>query len=78
MLKGFFNLLGKRGIESGIKPRKNSSTQARGSPYRAKCVREFKDLGYKNGKIKLDTPKGGWLSLFSHQLKEGLVNLFEL
>jgi len=34
------------GITSAIKVRENSSTLARGSPYRAKCVRERKELGY--------------------------------
>ena len=64
--KRVFNLLEKGGIESGIKPRKNSSTQARGSPYRAKCVREFKDLGYEKWKNKVGYTKR-WLveSVFS-------------
>jgi hypothetical protein len=43
-----FNYLEKNGIESGIKTRIDASTLSRGSPYRAKCVRERKRLGYKS------------------------------
>lgn len=42
-----FNYLAMNGIVSAIKTRENSSTLARGSPYRAKCVRERKELGYE-------------------------------
>jgi hypothetical protein len=35
------------GDKSGIKTRVDASTQSRGSPYRARCVRERKWLGYK-------------------------------
>ena len=41
-----FDLLNRYGIDPGIKIRKNASTLSRGSPARAKAVREFKDLGY--------------------------------
>jgi hypothetical protein len=44
--KDNFNYLAMNGIVSAIKTRENSSTLARGSPYRAKCVRERKELGY--------------------------------
>jgi hypothetical protein len=47
-----FNYIKKRGIESGIKTRKNASTRARGSPYRAQCVREVKKIGYDAWKAK--------------------------
>jgi hypothetical protein len=50
--KDSFNYLKKKGIKSGIKVRKNASTRARGSPYRAKCVRELKKIGYKAWKKK--------------------------
>ncbi len=33
-----FNKLREKGIESGIKMKKNASTRARGSPYRAKLL----------------------------------------
>ncbi|MDI6903497.1 MAG: IS5 family transposase [Methanocellales archaeon] len=48
--KDNFNLLRQKGIESGIKTRENASTRARGSPYRAKCVRERRKLGYEKWK----------------------------
>lgn len=42
-----FNYLAMNGIIPAIKTRENSSTLARGSPYRAKYVREKKELGYE-------------------------------
>ena len=45
--KDNFNILEEDEIESGIKTRKNATTGAKGSPYRAKCVRERNKLGYK-------------------------------
>ncbi|MDI6902775.1 MAG: IS5 family transposase, partial [Methanocellales archaeon] len=45
-----FDLLRQKSIESGIKTRENASTRARGSPYRAKCVRERRKLGYEKWK----------------------------
>jgi hypothetical protein len=50
--KDIFNLLSKKQIKAGIKIRKNASTMARGSPYRAKCVRELKNIGYNAWKNK--------------------------
>lgn len=50
--KAAFNFLCKKQIEAGIKIRKNASTKARGSPYRSKCVRELKDIGYNTWKEK--------------------------
>lgn len=50
--KDSFNHLKKKDITSGIKVRKNASTRARGSSYRAKCVRELKKIGYKAWKKK--------------------------
>ena len=47
-----FNLSEQKGIESIIKVRENASTRARGSPYRAKCVRELRKLGYEKWKEK--------------------------
>lgn len=47
-LKNNFNYLSENGIESGIKTRIGASTQSKGSPYRAKCVRERKRLGYRS------------------------------
>ena len=41
-----------KGIEPAIKTRKNSSTRARGSPSRAKHVREMKELGYEGWKSR--------------------------
>jgi len=42
-----FNVLEKNGIEQAIKPRSNASTKAKGSISRAREVRKFKELGYK-------------------------------
>lgn len=47
-----FDYLDGKGIEPAIKMRKNSSTRARGSPSRAKHVREMKELGYEGWKDK--------------------------
>ena len=47
-----FNHLKEKGIQPVIKTRSNASTKARGSPARAKAVREVKDLGYKEWKQK--------------------------
>jgi len=47
-----FNLLSEKNLESGIKTRKNARTRARGSSYRAMCVRERKKLGYDGWKEK--------------------------
>lgn len=42
-----FNIMEKHKIEQAIKPRSNASTKARGSISRAREVRKFKELGYK-------------------------------
>ena len=47
-----FNYLEKEEIEPIIKTRKNASTKARGSPARARCVRERKELGYEGWRDK--------------------------
>ncbi len=47
-----FEYLNNKGIEPAIKTRKNSSTKARGSPSRAKHVREMKELGYEGWRDK--------------------------
>lgn len=47
-----FDYLQQKGIQPVIKTRSNASTRARGSPARAKAVREMKDLGYKEWKQK--------------------------
>ena len=47
-----FNYLAGNGIEPVIKIRKNASTKARGSPSRAKKVREIKELGYEGWRDK--------------------------
>ena len=56
--KECFNTLDEKKIESGIKTRINASTKARGSSYRAKCVRERKKLGgYKGWRDKYEYGK---------------------
>jgi len=47
-----FNYLDSEGIEPIIKIRSNASTKARGSPARAKRVREVKEIGYERWKDK--------------------------
>jgi len=47
-----FNHLQEKGIQPVIKTRSNASTKARGSPARAKAVREVKYLGYQDWKQK--------------------------
>jgi len=47
-----FDYLDSKGIEPVIKTRKNSSTKARGSPARAKMVREVKEIGYEGWRDK--------------------------
>ena len=47
-----FEYLDGKGIEPAIKTRKNSSTRARGSPARARHVREMKELSYEGWRDK--------------------------
>ena len=50
--KDNFKFLNRKDIQSGIRIRKNASTRSRGSPYRARCVRELKKIGYETWKEK--------------------------
>ncbi len=60
--KDCFNTLDKKKIEAVLKTRINASTKSRGSPYRAKCVREKKELGgYKGWRDKYEYGKR-WIS----------------
>jgi len=52
-----FNILERKKIEPGIKIRKNASTRSRGSPYRAKHVREYKKKGYENWRDEIEYGK---------------------
>jgi len=53
-----FNTLDKKRIESGIKTRINPSTRSRRSPYRAKSVREKREVGgYKSWRDKYEYGK---------------------
>ena len=47
-----FDHLQQKGIQPFIKIRSNANTKARGSPARARAVRELKDLGYQSWKEK--------------------------
>jgi hypothetical protein len=49
-----FDHLRQKGIQPVIKTRSNANTKARGSPPRAKAVREMKNLGYECWKQKYD------------------------
>jgi IS5 family transposase len=61
-----YNLLEEKGIDAGIRMRKDARTRAIGSPYRARCVREFKSMGCERCKEEKDYGKR-WLAeaLFS-------------
>ncbi len=84
--KELFNLLEEKGIKAGIKTRKNAVTIAKGSPYRAKCIRELRDIGYDTWRAKYKYGQRwaseGYLSafkrLFGESVKsksnEGMVN----
>ena len=48
--KEIFDYLEEKGIEAGIKVRKNSSTRSSGSPSHKKAVLELKELGYDRWK----------------------------
>lgn len=52
-----FNFSKSHGITAGIKTRENASTKSRGSPYRAKMVRERKSLGYEGWRDKYEYGK---------------------
>jgi hypothetical protein len=47
-----FYHLQEKGIQPIIKTRSNANTRARGSPARAKAVREMRDLGYQSWRQK--------------------------
>ena len=49
-----FDHLPQKEIQPVIKTRSNANTKARGSPARAKAVREMKELGYQSWKQKYD------------------------
>jgi len=49
-----FDHLQQKGIQPVIKTRSNANTKARGSPARAKAVRDMKNLGYQRWKQKYD------------------------
>jgi hypothetical protein len=50
--KEIFDYLQQRGVQPVIKTRSNANTKSRGSPARAKAVREMKCLGYRLWKQK--------------------------
>lgn len=52
-----YNLLQEKGIDAGIRMRKDATTKALGSPYRARCVREFRSMGYEKWKEEKDYGK---------------------
>jgi hypothetical protein len=84
--KELFNLLDEKEIKAGIKTRKNAITIAKGSPYRAKCIRELREIGYDAWKEKYQYGQRwaseGYLSafkrLFGESVKaksnEGMIN----
>ncbi len=50
--RGNFNYLAGNDIEPVIKTRKDASTKAKGSPFRAKMLREIRKLGYEGWRDK--------------------------
>lgn len=48
--RSIFNYVHGRDIKTVIKPRKSSSTKARGSPSRAKVIRAIRDVGLEKWK----------------------------
>lgn len=75
--KELFNLLEEKGIKAGIKTRKNAITIAKGSPYRAKCIRELRDIGYDAWKKKYQYGQRwaseGHLSAFKRLFGESVI-----
>jgi len=67
-----FDCLEEKGIEPGIKVRKDSSPRARGSPARQKAVLEFKELGYAGWKAK----KGYGQRWIAETVFSGLKGMF--
>ena len=66
-----------RGKEPIIKTRKNSSTKARGSPARAKMVREKKEIGYEGWKDKYKYGER-WMKPYFQELKENMESMLVL
>ncbi|MCD6126753.1 MAG: IS5 family transposase [Thaumarchaeota archaeon] len=52
-----FNLMEEKGILPAIKIRKTASTRSRGSPYRARYVREYKRVGYEKWREEVEYGK---------------------
>jgi len=75
--KGNFNYLDSNGTEPIIKTRKDASTKARGSPARAKRVREKKEIGYEGWKDKYKYGKR-WMELYFQELKENMESMLVL
>ena len=67
--RNIFNYLHGRGIRTVIKPRKNSSTKARGSPSRAKVIREIMDVGLVKWKQSVEYGKRWRVEIFFSALK---------
>ena len=67
--KGIHNLLSERGITAVIPPRKNASTQARGSPSRARIVRRIRKIGEDAWKKENDYGKRWLVEIFFAGLK---------
>ena len=72
-----FNYLNSNGIEPVIKTRKDASTRARGSPSRAKMVRERKEIGYEGWRDKYKYGKR-WMKLHFQELKENMESMLVL
>ena len=67
--KEIYNYLSNNGIEAVIPPKKNATTKARGSPLRAKLVREIKKIGEEDWKRTVNYGKRWLIEIFFAGLK---------
>jgi hypothetical protein len=78
--KRYSNHLKEKGIQPIIKTLSNANTKAKGSPARAKAVREMRDLGYQSSWRQKYSYGRHWISesTFSAAKKEYLKSMLSL
>jgi len=67
--KEIYNYLSENGIEAIIPPKKNATTRSRGSPARARLVREIKRIGEEEWKKAVNYGKRWLIEIFFSGLK---------
>jgi hypothetical protein len=67
--KDIYNYLSENGIEAIIPPKKNATTRSRGSPARARLVREIKRIGEEEWKKAVNYGKRWLIEIFFSGLK---------